>query len=248
MRSCGRHTLASCGLLNNFPGFLMKIAKSTGRSTSVIEESALSESLISVLEQGGITQDIMATHTSHYCEVCELSFRLEHDLTKHMHSRRHQARAARTCTLCKITTRKKADMDSHLRGKKHKNKVLLRDISAATFDNMEELYRRALDILGRAVDTNLPALDLANCHPSAITNRLKKLEIGHACISCFSEFDSETLVKEHLHMDETHIYPKWLLEEEKERVLMLMANDPEGALKVKVVFALKKALLVHVFL
>ncbi len=137
-------------------------------------------------------------------------------------------------------------MDSHLRGKKHNNKVLLRDISAATFDNMKELYRRALYILGRA-DINLPALDLANCHPSAITNRLKKLEIGHACIMCFSEFDSEALVKEHLHMDESHIYPKWLLEEEKEIVLQLMADDPEGALKVKVVFALKKALLVHVF-
>jgi hypothetical protein len=137
-------------------------------------------------------------------------------------------------------------MDAHVKGKKHKNKVLLMDISATTFENMDELYHKALDILGRD-NTNLPPLDLAHCQPSAITNRLRKLEIGHACISCFSEFESETLVKEHLHIKESHIYPRRFLEEERQQVLLLMADDPEGALKVKVVFALKKALLVHVF-
>ena len=190
----------------------------------------------------------MTAHTSHYCEVCDLSCHSEHNLAQHMKSRRHQARvnrAAQTCTICQITTRRQSDMDSHLRGKKHKNKVLLMGISAATFSNMDDLYHKAVDILGR--DTTLPALDLANCQPSAITNRLRKLEIGHACITCFSEFESEELVKEHLHIDESHIYPRRLLEEERKQVLLLMADDPEGALKVKVVFALKKALLVHVF-
>jgi hypothetical protein len=198
--------------------------------------------------KGGITQDTMTAHTSHYCVVCVLSCRSGHNLAQHMQSRKHQARVNRTaltCAVCQITTRRQADMEAHVKGKKHKNKVLLTDISAATFANMDELYHKAVDILGR--DTNLPPLDLANCQPSAITNRLRKLEIGHACITCFSEFESETLVKEHLHMDESHIYPRRILQEERKRVLLLMADDPEGALKVKVVFALKKSLLVHVF-
>ena len=192
----------------------------------------------------------MATHTSHYCEVCKVSCRSRHNLDQNMQSRKHRARvnaAARTCTVCQITVRRQVDLNTHFNGRKHKNKVLLMDISAATFANMDELYRKALAILGR-VDATLPPLDLAHCHPYAITNRLKTLEIGHACISCFSDdFDSEFLVREHLHKDQSHIYPKCLLEAEKHQVLLLMADDPEGALKVKVVFALKKSLLVHVF-
>jgi hypothetical protein len=167
-----------------------------------------------------------------------------------MQSRKHRARvdaAARTCTVCQITVRRQVDLNTHLHGRKHKNKVLLMGISAATFANMDDLYQKALAILER-VDATLPPLDLANCHPHAITNRLKTLEIGHACISCFSdEFKSESLVRKHLHKDQSHIYPKWMLEAEKHQVLLLMADDPEGALKVKVVFALKKSLLVHVF-
>jgi hypothetical protein len=211
-------------------------------------ERAVCFSQIFNLEQGGITQDTMSTHTSHKCEVCNVLCRSEHNLTQHMRSRRHQARVRRAtlmCTVCEITMRRQVDMDAHLKGKKHKNKVLLMEISAATFANMDELYRKAVDILGR--DTDLPPLDLANCQPSAITNRLRKLEIGHACITCFDEFESEVLVREHLHMDESHIYPRYLLVEEQKQVLLLMASDPEGALKVKVVFALKKSLLVHVF-
>ena len=118
----------------------------------------------------------MAAHTSHYCEVCELSCHSKHNLAQHMKSRRHQARLDRAdlmCTICQITTRRRADLETHFKGKKHKNKVLLMGISAATFSNMDDLYQKAVDILGR--DTTLPALDLANC--MGIASSLKMHQI-----------------------------------------------------------------------
>jgi hypothetical protein len=187
------------------------------------------------------------SHTTHECVVCEASFPSQHNKDQHMGSRRHRAavrRASSTCSICKVTIRSQADLDRHVAGRKHKNKRLLMDIATATFEKMDELYHRAVDILGRG--TGAP-LDLVNCRPNVLASRLKDLGIGHACISCFEEFPSENLVAKHLHTIPTDIYPRAFLESEMHQVLQMMASDPEGAVKVKVVFALKKSLLVHVF-
>jgi hypothetical protein len=187
------------------------------------------------------------SHTTHECVVCKVFCPSEAHLEQHTVSRRHRAavrRAALTCTMCNVTTRRQADLDRHLSGRKHKNKRLLMDIATATFENMDELYRRAVDILGRSTDA---PLDLANCRPNVLASRLKDLGIGHACISCFEKFASEELVAKHLREVPAHIYPRAFLEDEMHEVLQMMESDPEGAVKVKVVFALKKSLLVHVF-
>jgi hypothetical protein len=187
------------------------------------------------------------SHTTHECVVCKVSCPSKHNLDQHMGSRRHRAavrRASLICSMCNITTRRQADFARHLAGRKHKNKRLLMDIATATFQQMDELYRRAVDILGRSTDA---PLDLANCRPNVLASRLKDLGIGHACISCFEEFASEKLVAKHLREIPAHIYRRTFLESEMHEVLQMMEHDPEGAVKVKVVFALKKSLLVHVF-
>lgn len=121
--------------------------------------------------------------------------------------------------------------------------MLLKAIVRSTFEHMDELYGKALAILAK----DETPLDLAMCQPNALAKRLRTLGVAHACITCFEQFNLEDGVKAHLRQDTSHIYPKHFLEEERRQVLLLMKDDKEGSLKVKIVFALKKSLLVHVF-
>ena len=77
------------------------------------------------------------------------------------------------------------------------------------------------------------------------------------CLSCWNEFAKDTDVAEHIERFEneiryavtnehSHIYPLSALKAERDRVEEAMGDDPVAALKIKVLFAIKAAMLVRV--
>lgn len=130
-------------------------------------------------------------------------------------------------------------------GKAHADKVLVERLADSTAARIDALCEYALAVPGIA-DV------LTKCPPRKLAAKLKKLLSLHACLSCWQEFSSANAVCKHLLAETEHIYPKHLLAAEEAKVAALLslddsrAADSELCSKVKLVFALKRAMLVHV--
>ena len=181
-----------------------------------------------------------------HCHDCQEAFLSREDLRGHRCP-------SRTCMLCEMTCQSMASLETHLRGKRHRNRLRLAWLADQSTEMLDELYGRALLL----IENSDPPIDMEACSPNQLRNFFKKNNIGHFCLSCWNEYAKDTDVAEHIECIQneiryavtdkhSHIYPLSALKAERDRVEEAMGDDPVAALKIKVLFAIKAAMLVHV--
>lgn len=206
-----------------------------------------------------------------YCEVCDVRGGSQVSFKQHLSSRKHRQRVAtqapasftRTenhtvkrkgrgqyfCPLCKFNAPTKAELISHRRSEDHRDRLLDRR-AEATLRELGPLFERAQLLLLHAD----PPIDLKapNVKIGSLSSKLKDLGLGFACISCLTEGASAGHVRNHLLKKRNHIYPLESIDEEEERVFQKIearsAGVEDDLEKAMLVFIVKKALLIKVFL
>jgi hypothetical protein len=155
--------------------------------------------------------------------------------------------------MCDVVCQSRESLERHLHGRRHKNAERVAWLADQSAGMLDTFYQRALELVA-ASET---PVDLDACSPSVLKGFFKRSSFGHHCLLCWKEFDSEQDVSEHLEGFEneimyavttaySHIYPLKAIKAERARVEEKMRDDPIAAVKIKVLFAIKAAMLVRV--
>jgi hypothetical protein len=159
----------------------------------------------------------------------------------------------RSCSLCDLVCQSRVSLEYHLKGRRHRNAQRVTWLAEQSVGMLDTFYQRALE----AVATSEKPVDLDTCSPIQLKSFFKRINIGHHCLSCWKEFPSEDHVSEHLASIEneikyavtkeySHIYPLNAIKAEQALVEEKMREDPIATVKIKVLFAIKAAMLVLV--
>lgn len=191
----------------------------------------------------------MTTH----CAICDKECRTEHNFRQHLNSRSHQQKIRQRkadlhCSLCKMSFPTKQGLMDHRASEMHKTARKVRMMAKQTLKTLGSLYEKACKILEGMDDVDIRS-------PNAIARFLKKKKNFFACIHCFKEFETEAKLRTFLRKNKGHIYLRELLEAEYDTLLEMIEDGRRSTkeekkaevLMAKIVFALKTALLIHVF-
>jgi hypothetical protein len=136
------------------------------------------------------------------------------------------------CEDCDIECGSEKDLKCHLKGKIHK---LIETRAIETIANLDKIYEKVILFLN--------GIPIEEC----TSTKLKKVHhIGPSCITCL-EKKSLKSVRSHLQDKKSHLYTKEQRKAEKRMVLRMVQLNYENKHKVKLIFTVRKALLIKVF-